>query len=289
MVRDTNDDLKEHLRRLEETIQSLAAKNTAVPAQDEVEWQAMLEEKESTQQGLRLCAQLSSQIDRMVSAQRPRPQAPQLPQAPKRPFAYQYIKDGLRVTSDSIQALVYKLQEHEAKIDRQMGAMSSTTPSSENVFVQLAQLQETKESIRQCIKVVSDADETADIERRNVFEDITMADEAYNFSVSTFGDLITARRMHLTGRSRNIGGQLTSIDYQVTVEALKSIDLKHQRSSQDGKEENNHGFPAPDAMEGGNHDSSAPGAKSGQEGTRGFSSRYGRGYQLPALQQGDQN
>jgi hypothetical protein len=155
--------------------------------------------------------------------------------------------------------------------------------------MQLAQLQETKESINQCIKVVSNANDTTEIERRNVFEDITMADEAYDFSVSTFGDLITARRIHLTGRSRHVGGQLTSGDYQATIEAVKAIDLQHQRSSQDGKAEKSRESPAQDAKEENNQDSSASGAKSGREGTSKFNSRYGRGYQLPVLQQEKQN
>jgi len=239
MVRDTNDNLKEHLQWLEETIQSLITKKTSAPAQDDVEWQAILE-KESTQQGLRICAQLSSQIDELMSAHQQRPQAPQLP------LDYQYIKDELHAASGSIQTLVHKLQEHEARIDSRMDVISSTAQSSENTSLQLTQLQKIKESISQCIKVVSDVDETPDIDRQNVFEDITMADEAYNFSVSTFGDLTTARRIHLTGKSRHIAGQLFGEGYQATTEAAKMIDLQYQRHSHDGGEETSHESPAQD-------------------------------------------
>lgn len=286
MVRDTNDDLKEHLQRLEETIQQLVADKTSADAQEDPEWQAMLEEKESTQQGLKFCDQLSSQIERVVSAhQQQRARTPRHPQAPRRPQAHQYIADGLRLTNDSIQELVRKLQEHEAEISSQMGAISSTGRSPENIALQLTQLQETKDSIDQCINVVSNANETGEIERRNVFEDITMADEAYDFSVSTFGDLVTARRIHLTGRSRHVGGQLTSQDYQATIDAVKTIDLHHQRKTQGGVEDNHREPPVNDAGVNRDQKSTASLANDERHEVGGFSSRYGRGYQLPVHHQ----
>jgi len=287
MVRDTNDDLKEHLKRLEETIQRLVADKTSAPAQDDAEWQAMLEEKESTELGLKFCDQLSSQIEKVVSEhQRRRTRAPRFPQAPRRPQAHQYIADGLRVTNDSIQALVHKLQEHEAEISSQMGAISSTGRSPDNTALQLAQLQETKDSINQCINVVSSANETDEIERRNVFEDITMADDAYDFSVSTFGDLVTARRIHLTGRSRHVGGQLTSQDYQVTIDAIKAVDLHHQGKTEDGREGSHREPPSHDAAgENGDQKSADMLANGARQEVGGFSSRYGRGYQLPRQHQ----
>ncbi|KAK5651383.1 hypothetical protein OQA88_12540 [Cercophora sp. LCS_1] len=258
MVRDTSNDLKGHMERLEATIEILAAKKTLTATKDDAEWQAMLEEKACTQQGLKICAQLSIQIGNVISAHQQRPRAPQHPQMPQRHLAHQYIRDGMRSTNDSIRALAHKLQEYEAQIEEQIDAMDSTAESPDE---QLTRLKETKESIHQCLKVVSDANDTADIERRNVFEDITMADEAYDFSISTFGDLITARRIHLTGRSRHIGGQLTSADYQATIEAVKMVDLNYQRGARDIEEN-------------GDPDSSAS-TTVGREGTSEFNSRYG--------------
>jgi hypothetical protein len=291
MVRDANQDLKEHMQRLDGTIQRLVSEKAQGPTEGDAEWQAMLEEKESTRQGLMICAQLSSQIEKVVSThqQQQRTRAPRPPQAPRSPLAHQYISEGLLLTNTSIQTLVHKLQEHQAEIDRRLDAMNSTGKSPGNASLQLAQLQETKDSIRQCIEVVSSANETAEIERRNVFEDITMADDAYDFSVSTIGDLVTARRIHLTGRSRHVAGQLTSPDYQATVDAIKMVDLHHQRGTQDVKEENNYQPPVRDDRE--DHDYKSP--ESGANGTRGeatrFNSRYGRGYQLPTDQQEGQN
>ena len=163
MVRDTNQDLKEHMQRLEETIQRLVSEKAPAPAEDDAEWQALSEEKESTRQGLRICAQLSTQIDKAVSAhQQQRAQAPRLPEAPRYPLAHQYVTDGLHLTNTSIQALVRKLQEHQDEIDRRLDALNLTAKSPGNASLQLTQLQETKDSIRQCIEVVSSANETAE-------------------------------------------------------------------------------------------------------------------------------
>jgi hypothetical protein len=46
----------------------------------------------------------------------------------------------------------------------------------------------------------SKADEdTAKIERQNIFEDITLADGSYSFTVSTIGDLVSARKLIFRG------------------------------------------------------------------------------------------
>lgn len=154
MIRDTNSDLQEHLQRLDERVQSLAVSGVESSIRDGTEWQAMLEEKESTQQGLIICSQLSAQIERLESTSKEHPHFSQ------QPSAHKYIRNGLGVAKGSIHSLVSRLQNHENDIDKRMGAMESTVPLSEYEAIQLAQLQETKESIRQCMNVVADAGET---------------------------------------------------------------------------------------------------------------------------------
>lgn len=227
MIRDTTADLKEHLQSVAEKVESLALGNAGGPASGNTEWQAMVEEKESTQQGLRICAQLSAQVEQLEATSTEHPRFSQ------RPSAHKYVKNGLSVTKNSIRSLTSRLQSHEEDIERQMEAMNSATSLSESAATQLAQLQETKDSIQQCIKLVSDAGETLEIERRNIFEDITMTDEAYDFSVSTIGDLVTARRINLSGRTRHVAGQISDESYQRSVEALTQLDMSHdERSAQ---------------------------------------------------------
>lgn len=128
-----------------------------------------------------------------------------------------------------------------------------------------------------------------DIERRNIFENITMTDEAYDFSVSVIGNPITSREIHLTGRSRHVGGQLTSEDYQATIEAIKTVDLHYQQNAEVAKGESNRESAAQDVKEEENRESPATEGENKPEKANRFSSCYGLGHQLSSLPQEEQN
>ncbi|KAM0550253.1 hypothetical protein ACHAPJ_009103 [Fusarium lateritium] len=225
MIRDTRNDLHEHMKRVEEKVRDLAVPESACSTQNEPEWAAMLEEKQSTQEGLKICSQLSSQIEKLESASKEHPKFLQ------QPSAHKYIRGGLGAAKGSIDSLSSRLQIHQRDIETRMEAMRSTVPLSEQEAIQLAQLQETKESLRQCINVVADAGETLNSERYNIFEDITMADNSYGISVSTAKDLIVARRLNLSGQARYLGGQISDESYQNTIERLTQLDLETVKSN----------------------------------------------------------
>ncbi|KAG4275401.1 hypothetical protein FPRO04_14387 [Fusarium proliferatum] len=253
MIRDTTNDLQGHMKRLEERVNALAASEaeSLVQDQDEPEWMAMLEEKQSTQEGLKICSQLSAQIEQLESTSKEHTQFSQ------QPSAHKFIRSGLGVAKGSIQSLVSRLQTHEHDIDNRMEAMMSAVPLSEQEATQLAQLQETKESLRQCMRVVADAGEALSNERCNVFEDITMADSSYGISVSTVKDLVVARRLNLSGQARYLGGQISDESYQRTIDGLTQLDLESAKSGGQGigQTPSAHGFE-----------------------------RYGRGFNLPSKQ-----
>lgn len=258
MILDTTLDLKEHLESLEEKVGDL---QKSIPQDDEAEWAALSEEKESTEQGLKLCAQLSAQIEQFMSL------SAENPQFSSRPSAHKHIKSGLGPVGASLQSLLLILQKHESSIKQQMEALRVSGLHGD-VTAQIESLEETKTAIRQCIHVVSDADETVREERRNVFADITMADDSYAFSVSTVGDLVTARGFHLSGRARHVGGQISDESYQMTIDALTKLDLAHSQSTRQNSQNHDqktHG-PTPVHPETG--------------GTTTFQDRYGRGMKL---------
>uniref|UniRef100_L7JB99 Azaphilone pigments biosynthesis cluster protein L N-terminal domain-containing protein n=1 Tax=Pyricularia oryzae (strain P131) TaxID=1143193 RepID=L7JB99_PYRO1 len=233
----------------------------SIPQDDEAEWEALSEEKESTEQGLKLCAQLSAQIEQFMSL------SAENPQFSSRPSAHKHIKSGLGPVGASLQSLLLILQKHESSIKQQMEALRVSGLHGD-ATAQIESLEETKTAIRQCIHVVSDADETVREERRNVFADITMADDSYAFSVSTVGDLVTARGFHLSGRARHVGGQISDESYQMTVDALTKLDLAHSQSTRQNSQDHGqktHG-PTPVHPETG--------------GTKTFQDRYGRGMKL---------
>ncbi|KAK2608986.1 hypothetical protein QQS21_002466 [Conoideocrella luteorostrata] len=225
MIIDTTNDLDTHLKDLQDKIDRLKAGDVTAVDDVATEWNAMLQEKESTQQGLRMCAELSTQIVQFET------KSTEHPCYSDRPSAYKHVKSGLHEAKGSIQSLVSRLRTHAALIDTQLEKMSVEEALSGPVAAQLAQLQQTKESVSQCIRIVTEASELAE-ERSNVFEDITLSDNSYAFSVSTVNDLVLARRLNLKDRSRHFGGQVSDETVQKSMEALTQLDAQHIQSSQ---------------------------------------------------------
>jgi hypothetical protein len=265
MIADTTSDLDSHMRDIQAKIERLQAGDTSAVEDVAVEWQAMLEEKGSTQRGLDMCARLSIDIAHFEST------SSEPPQFSGRPSAQKHIKSGLGEVKGSVESLITRLRTHEAVIDSQLEAISLNDAVSEPVAKQLERLCQTKESISQCIQFVSEAGKSAD-ERSNVFEDIALTDNSYAFSVSTVNDLVHARRLNLRGRSRHFGGQVTNETVQQAMAALTQLDAEHLKFSAEAPKD----IP---------QDPSATGPESASN-ARQFLDRFGRGVPLSATRSG---
>jgi hypothetical protein len=149
--------------------------------------------------------------------------------------------------------------------------MSLNESLNEPVAAQLARLQQTKESLNQCIQIVSEAGELAN-ERSNVFEELDLADNSYEFSVSTVGDLVTARRLKMSGRSRHFGGQVADETVQKAIQALTQLDAEYYKYS------NNEQGPRQTS-------SIFPSQAKDKHTTRQFNDRFGPGTVLAAKTQ----
>lgn len=159
---------------------------------------------------MKICAQLTEQINRA------KPGPIDHENAPQQPSTNHYLRTGLDVTKGSINEIIRQLHDHEAGIDSCMADLANSSNSS----IELKQLERTKRSLQQCIQIISEADQALNSERRNLFEDITLDDDAFNFTISTVGDLVTARRLNLKGRSRNVAGQISDDSFQKAVDSF---------------------------------------------------------------------
>lgn len=253
MMSDTNEDLQQHLREIEAKIDALSTKERSKA--NDADMQAILDEKKSTEQGLKICEQLSTQIDQLSANMTDGEGGSIAPQAGV------YIRSGLGATKAMIQSTMKQLHEHRESIENKVQKMQLSQPPSTTEDEELERLRATKQSISQCIQIVSEAGSAAtDAERRNVFEDITLVDKSYSFTVSTIGDLVTARRINLSGGSYNVGGQITDDAFKTAIDALTREGIK----------------PAHDAK---------PRSMAGREaknerGTAEFHTRYGKGVAL---------
>ncbi|KAI5460910.1 hypothetical protein BGZ63DRAFT_473199 [Mariannaea sp. PMI_226] len=251
MIFDTTYDLHAHLVSLQEKITRLA------------EWHAILEEKKSTQQSLDMCIRLSVQITKFESA------SMEHAHFSDRPSAFKYIKSGLGEARGSILSLIAHLQTHEALINSQLKTVALTEASSETVAVQLARLQQTKESINHCIQIVSEVGNSAD-ERSKVFEVIPLANNSSGCLVLTVNDLVIARLLNYKAHPQDFGGQATNETIQKFLEALTKLDTECLGTLQKGPRgrslgASNTGVRKPSKTQGGNSQ---------------FADRFGPGFSL---------
>ncbi|KAJ6781861.1 hypothetical protein PWT90_06518 [Aphanocladium album] len=139
------------------------------------------------------------------------------------------------------------LRGEETAILRQIQSITSSDRSPEEISAELRRLQSARGAIRDRMRTLSDADSGAAgiAERHNVFEDITLEDNSYNFAVSTVGDLVTARRINLTGRSYNVTGQLTDESFQRAVEVFANSGVQPARDSNSEQFHKRHGRGTP--------------------------------------------
>lgn len=265
MISDTKIDLDTYLSDVQEKIDRLQAGDATVVEDIAGECHAMLEEKKSAQQGLEMCTRLSTQIKQFESASR------EHVRFSDRPSAHKHIKAGLGDCKGSVESLITRLQSHEALIDKQLEAVSLTDAGSETIGAQLARLQQIKESIGNCIEVVSDANNTAD-ERSNVFEDVKLADNSYAITVSTVNQLVMARGLDLQGHSRYLGGQVTDETVQQSILALTKLDTENAVNSQPTHQGRGHRSLGANGRD--------PNRTPNDDDNGQFQDRFGRGFSL---------
>jgi hypothetical protein len=222
MIPDTTSDLGSHMSEVQQKIDRPHPWNA--PAVDEValEGHSILEEEECTKRGLDMCDELPSWKVQNDSA------FTEHAQVPNRPSAHKFVRRGLSQVGGSLQSPVTGLKSHEASIGSELGAMSLKEGLLKPLPAELARLQQTKESISQCIHIVSDAKDLAD-ERSHIFEDITLADNSTASFISTGKDLIMARRCNLGDRSQQWVGSLEDDSVRRFIEALTQSDAEHPR------------------------------------------------------------
>ncbi|KAH8896238.1 hypothetical protein GQ53DRAFT_713957 [Thozetella sp. PMI_491] len=256
MLQDTKAELLEHLVRLSEKVDALEAGGAQTSTPADPEWQAMVEERETTNQGLSICAQLSAKIAELEAASKEHPSFSQ------RPSAQKHIKSSLDVSKGPIQSLLTRLQSHLADLESKMSAMRSTA-SSEAAAAEISRLQETTESLNQCITVVSDASDHLANDNRNMHEQISVSGNAYDVSVSTVGALFTMRRITLTENSRRFTGQVSDETVQKTMAGLVQLDIEKEKA----------GSRLATSLD-------RPRSESQGSEPEGYHPRYGRGFRL---------
>lgn len=224
------------------------------------------EERESIQQCLEICAEVSHHIEKLQK------DSVLSHSELSRPHTHEtdlYAAQARRITSQRLnschtemQLTSAELQSRLADVDSRLASLSQKPWSKEGPATSCSDVdtvQKELDSIRQCLSICQEATEQSANARVNVFEDVTMADDGKQIIVSTIGDLIAAKRIKAGARSVQLLGQMSDASVQQCSQPLSSatnVGSMHTRAGPDSA------------------------VKAEKPSTAQFTGRYGRGQTL---------
>ncbi|OQV10378.1 hypothetical protein CLAIMM_14390 [Cladophialophora immunda] len=213
----TTYDLQEHLQKIDENLHLLCSQRIQTSDEENSERQRMQEEKESAEQCLKVCAEVSAHINNfhftnLQVAHQPAHLERTLSTHLDGLSATQFTTDGLHRCKDTLGGTMSKLEKHINEIERRLQA--SNTDSKTKQTTEQTRIMEEINSIKQCLNICSNAAEQTAQTRINVFEDVSMADDGQQVIVATLGDLISAKRVVVGARSTQWLGQMSDTSLQ---------------------------------------------------------------------------
>lgn len=218
-IEDTMSDLTEHLRRVDEQLQTLLAQRMSNKNEEEAERNNLQSEQESILQCINICTDVAAHIDAVRPKLVPnfRTHDNHRGIAPANGFGALAQRDTEQVLDrckDDLAGMFSQLNDQLAEVSRRQQALSQHRGSFGFVENEQEKLQEEIDSINQSLAICAEASKKAHPDRTNVFEDVTMADDGHQIMVSTFGDLICARRIKAGARSTQWLGQMSDESLQ---------------------------------------------------------------------------
>jgi predicted nucleic acid-binding Zn-ribbon protein len=228
-IEDTMSDLTEHLRKVDARLQALLAQRIDDAEESETERHNLRSEHESIQQCMNICTDVAAHIDLV------RPKiVPYMSSHDDRQVITTTAAFGVSAQRDTEQVLgrckddltsvlsQLRTRLHEVSQRQNILSHQHTIPADQEDDQK--RLQEELESIKQSLSICEEASQKAKPDRTNVFEEITMADDGHQIMVSTFGDLICARKITAGARSVQWFGQMSD-------ESLQELSQKRGESS----------------------------------------------------------
>ena len=213
MIQDATADLQDHLKGIDEKLESTFLRAADESDEDRIQIRQMQEERSSTQQGLAICAQLSTYISRVqpfVADDQHSADSPTRSHV----VAERITREGLVECQDTLNNTANRLEKHLKSImDRLMAKAKTALPSSQDT-AELKRLEEEWETARLCLDLCSKANENTTRVTINVFEDVKGAEEVLQFFASTTGRIVHAKKISLGARGVQFGGQLSDASIQ---------------------------------------------------------------------------
>ncbi|CRL30488.1 unnamed protein product [Penicillium camemberti] len=216
LIEDTKCDLGIHLQSIEKRLASLSS------GEESINVQMMEEERESTQQGLEICDQLSAYIEQMRSTSLEKmTRVTTISEVGSSPIGHnnipwlilsQALTSAERELINSRLRLLQHRHERGGQprlLHRRESLLQDDETGEQN------DSQEEADNIKESLKFFDQISEETSKNRTNHFEDITTGDRSTQAVVSTLKDLISARRITSGSDSLQVLGQVSDDSLQL--------------------------------------------------------------------------
>ncbi|KAL8646083.1 MAG: hypothetical protein Q9226_007025 [Calogaya cf. arnoldii] len=217
LITNTTTDLEERLQEIDGKLQELSLQKLRLTDDEMLHQQHLEEERDSTRQCLRICAEVAKHMDHLhLSTQEP--VHPNTGQAVVSVLGNSF--SARRATGATIQECKeklrntnYELENHLRKINSRLASLTVANSKTDKEAEE-KRIQEEKDCVEQCLGICAEAAGQADHDRTNVVEDISSGHGSYQVVVATLGDLIAARRLITGDKSTQWVGQMSDTTLQ---------------------------------------------------------------------------
>lgn len=208
MIRNTKQDLEDHLSEINSRLQSLAPSIKGRPVLEPTDVERFKNERETTEQCLEICAGVLTHINELRLQPVPageslKSDVPIGLSTRDLTLAHIITLSTLKDCTDRLGDTVARLRAHR---EEALGRLSTVAPIQEersipDLGTDAQSLAREHESVRQCLTVCSEADERASSGKVHVLDDITIGENGEQFLITTLGELFDARRVRLGDRA----------------------------------------------------------------------------------------
>lgn len=211
MIKDTKSDLEERLQNIDSQLQTLV-----VCSQVEAEVQVTQEERESIQQCLDICAEVSAHIDKVQSAftnviTPAGERSDYVVTVTTASSARCVTEEALQSCKDTLTTTSSGLRRQLDDVRRRLDGLNRPTAADP---AEQKKMQDEIESIKKSLAICDDASEKVTPNRISTYTRVSLGDDGHQLLVSTVGDLIDARDVSAGKSSAQWLGQMSDDSLQ---------------------------------------------------------------------------
>jgi len=205
MIEETKVDLKDHLLNVEQMLQPNSVRRAQMAENDAVDLQQIEEERDSAQQCITICTVMSTRIE---EAQQTQANVP--PVTSSKVITSRALEDCKGTMGLTAAELERKRQIQDERLKGMPPKHAASRDEAENI----ENIQEEKNTINQCLRIVSETYRNTDQLRINTVDVVKIGANSQFVFVSTVGDLIKAGTIKMDPGSIGWMGQMDDVSLQ---------------------------------------------------------------------------